>query len=89
MINLQLKKSWDTMLLLSFPNVRNSSSQKLPKCHTAFCGKNPNLDTSEQNPKQTFSKQDMECLSRLILYYGLPSGSDIKLPACNAAVQET
>ena len=90
MINLQLKKSWYTMLLLSSPNVRNySSSQKLLKFHRAFCGKNPNLDTSEQNPKQTFSKQDTECLSRLILYYGLPGGSDIKLPNCNAAVQET
>lgn len=78
------------MLLLSFPNVGNSSSsQKLPKFHRAFGGKNPNLDISEQNPKQIFSKQDMECLSRLILYHGFPGGSDIKSPACNPAMQET
>ena len=36
-----------------------------------------------QNHKQIFSKQDMWCLPRLILYYGFPGGSDSKEPACS------
>ena len=72
------------MLFLPFPNVRNSYSEKLAKSHKTFCGKNFNLNISEQNHKQIFSKQDMGCLPRLILYYGFPGGSDSKEPACSA-----
>ena len=71
------------MLFPLFPNVRNSCSENLPKSHKIFCGKNLNLDISEQNHKQIFSKQDMGCLSRLILYYGFPGGSNSKEPACS------